>query len=98
MAGNAAYSHNLSVDPIVLVIIIAVGMPLGVVFALAKTAQLRGPAAPGRESRKRVESLVTEAIPEEHPEDDEDPDAGPEFRIDSEPPEPDPELRPDRER
>jgi hypothetical protein len=98
VGGTAASSHNLSVDPIVLVIIIAVGMPLGVVIALAKTAQLRGPAAPRPESRKRVGSLVTEAIPEEHPEEDEDPDAGPEFSIDSEPPEPDPELRHDEER
>jgi hypothetical protein len=80
------------VDPIVLVIIIAVGTPLGVVFALAYAARLRGPA-PRKESRRRVGSLVTEAIPEER---EEEPDVGddrPDFSIDSPAPEPDPGLR-----
>jgi hypothetical protein len=80
------------VDPIVLVIIIVIGMPLAVLAALAISARLRGPTYHA-ESRRPVESLVTEAIPEEHPEDDEDPDQGPEFTIGSEPPGPDPELR-----
>jgi hypothetical protein len=56
------------VDPIVLVIVLAVGMPVAVVLALAKAAQLRGPA-PRRESRRAVDSLVTEAVPEEQPDD-----------------------------
>jgi hypothetical protein len=80
------------VDPIVLVIILAVGMPVAVVLALAKSAQLRGPA-PRKESRQRVDSLVTEAIPEEQPDDADVNDEGPDFSIDSPPPEPDAELR-----
>jgi hypothetical protein len=64
------------VDPIVLAIVLAVGMPLAVIWALAKSAQLRGPA-PRRESRRRVDSLVTQAIPEEHPDEpDADDDPG----------------------
>jgi hypothetical protein len=80
------------VDPIVLVIIIAVGMPLGVVLALAYTARLRGPTA-AKESRRRVDSLVTEAIPEKHPDGADAGDDSPRFSIDSPPPEPDPGLR-----
>jgi hypothetical protein len=79
-------------DPIVLVIIIAVGTPLAVVAALAYSARLRGPA-PGKESRRRVDALVTEAIPEEPPEEQSTEDDGPGFSIDSPPPEPDPGLR-----
>ena len=79
-------------DPIVIVIIIAVGMPLGVVLALAYAARLRGPATP-KESRQRVGSLVTDAIPEERADDAEVGDEGPDFSIDSPPPEPDPGLR-----
>jgi hypothetical protein len=80
------------VDPIVLVIIIAVGMPVAVIGGLALSARLRGPAT-HRESRRRVDSLVTNAIPEEYPHDSELEDEGPEFSIDSPPPEPDPGLR-----
>ena len=79
-------------DPIVLVIIIAVGMPIAVVAALAISARLRGPAA-RPESHRRVESLVTDVIPEETPDEDELPDEGPAYSIDSPPPEPDPGLR-----
>ena len=79
-------------DPLVLVIVLAVGMPVAVVLGLAYSARLRGPA-PRRESRRRVSSLVTEAIPEEHPEDADADDDGPSFSIDSPPPEPDPGLR-----
>ena len=78
-------------DPIVLVIIIAVAFPVGVVLALAYAARLRGPAT-RRESRRRVGSLVTNAVPEEHP-DEAELDDGPSFSIDSPPPEPDPGLR-----
>ncbi|HEX4718121.1 MAG TPA: hypothetical protein VH300_06295 [Thermoleophilaceae bacterium] len=79
-------------DPIVLVIVIVVGIPLAVIWALAKSAQLRGPAA-RREPRRPVGSLVTEAIPEEHPYENEPEESGPYYRIDSPPPEPDPVLR-----
>jgi hypothetical protein len=80
------------VDPVVLVIVLAVGMPIAVVFALAKAAQLRGPA-PRRESRRRVGSLVTEALPEEQPDDADADDEASEYTIDSPPPDPDPGLR-----
>jgi hypothetical protein len=80
------------VDPIVLVIILAVGFPLGVVLALAYAARLRGPA-PRKESRQRVGSLVTDVIPDERLDEDEPGDDGPTFSIDSPPPEPDPGLR-----
>jgi hypothetical protein len=83
---------NRNVDPIVLVIVLAVGMPLAVVAALAISARLRGPAR-RPESRRRVESLVTNVIPDEHPDEDELPDDGPTFTIDSPPPERDPGLR-----
>lgn len=79
-------------DPIVWVIIIAVGTPVGVVLGLAYAARLRGPA-PRAESRRRVGSLVTDAVPEEHADEAEAPDDGPAFSIDSPPPDPDPGLR-----
>ena len=79
-------------DPIVLVIVLVIVMPLAAVWALARSAQLRGPA-PRRESKRPVGSLVTEAIPEEHPDDEADADDGPDFQIDSPPPEADPGLR-----
>jgi hypothetical protein len=80
------------VDPIVLVIVLAVGMPLAVVFALAYSARLRGPAV-RRETRRRVGSLVTEAIPEQHHDEAEVDEEGPDHSIDSPPPEPDAGLR-----
>jgi hypothetical protein len=80
-------------DPTVLVIVLAVGMPLAVVVALAKAAQLRGPAPRGRESRQPVGPLVTDVVPEEHPDDADPDDDRPIFAIDSPPPEPDPGLR-----
>jgi hypothetical protein len=80
------------VDPLILVIVLAVGMPVAVVLALAKAAQLRGPA-PRRESRRRVDLLVTRAVPEEYPDDADPDDDVPDFSIDSPPPEPDPGLR-----
>ena len=66
--------------------VIVIVMPLAVVWALSKSASLRGPAV-RPESRKRVGALVTDVIPEEHPEDEED--QGPDFRIDAEAPDPD---------
>jgi antitoxin (DNA-binding transcriptional repressor) of toxin-antitoxin stability system len=75
-------------DPIVLVIVLAVGMPVAVVVALAKAAQLRGPA-PRKEPRRRVGSLVTEAIPEEQSDDADAEDERPTYSIDSPSPDPD---------
>jgi hypothetical protein len=72
VGNKAANSDNPGVDPIVLVIVLAVGMPLAVIWGLSKSASLRGPAPRGRESRKPVEALVTDVIPEKVPEDDED--------------------------
>jgi hypothetical protein len=80
------------VDPTVLVIILVVGVPVLVVGALAYSARLRGPAT-RRESHRRVDSLVTEAVPEEPPDDSEVGYEGPAYSIDSPPPEPDPGLR-----
>lgn len=72
--------------------IIVIAVPVGVLAALAISARLRGPATHA-ESRRPVESLVTEAVPEDHPHDAADPETGPAFNIDSAPPEPDPGLR-----
>jgi hypothetical protein len=57
-------------DPLVLVIVIVIGMPLAVAWALAASARLRGPMH-RPESRRRVRSLVTEAVPDEPPAEDE---------------------------
>jgi hypothetical protein len=59
------------VDPIVIAIIIVVLVPLAVVWALAKSASLRGPA-PRPTSRRPVDTLVTEAVPEERVEEDDE--------------------------
>jgi hypothetical protein len=69
---KAANSDNLAVDPVVLVIVVAVGMPVAVIWALSRSASLRGPAPRHPESRKPVDALVTDVIPEQVPEDDED--------------------------
>ena len=80
-------------DPIVLVIIVAVGAPVGVLLGLAYAARLRGPARP-RETRRPVRSLVTEAVPEERERDaDAADDESPVFSIDSAPPDSDPGPR-----
>jgi hypothetical protein len=42
-----------------------------VIWALSKSASLRGPAPRRPESRKPVEALVTDLIPEQVPEEDE---------------------------
>ena len=92
LSGKPANGHNPGVDPIVIAVILVVGMPLAVLWALARSSRLRGPL-PRPESRRPVESLVTEVVPEEHPDEEAEPDDGPAFSIDSEPPEPDPDLR-----
>ena len=79
-------------DPILIAVILVVVFPLAVLWALAKSARMRGPMS-RPESRRPVESLVTDAIPEEHPDEDLEDDEGPTFSIDSEPPEPDPAVR-----
>jgi len=58
-------------DPIVVALIILVLVPIAVIWALAKSARLRGPIQ-RPESKKPVEALVTDVIPEEHPEEDEE--------------------------
>ncbi|MFL5895506.1 MAG: hypothetical protein ACJ76Z_10390 [Thermoleophilaceae bacterium] len=60
-------------DPTVIVIVIVVLMPVAVFWALAKSASLRGPMA-RPESRRAVEALVTDVLPEEHPEEDDEVD------------------------
>ena len=90
--GICCDGDNLGVDPVVLVIILAVGMPVAVVGGLAYSARLRGPA-PRTESKRRVGSLVTEAVPEARADEADDRDDGPTYSIDSPPPDPDPGLR-----
>jgi hypothetical protein len=60
------------VDPIYLAVALIVLMPIATIWALSKSAQLRGPLA-RKESKRPVESLVTEAVPEELDEDDDPP-------------------------
>ena len=59
--------------------IIIVAMPIAVFGALFVSARLRGPLS-RPESRRPVESLVTEAIPEETEDEDEDAPAELEIR------------------
>jgi hypothetical protein len=78
-------------DPTVIVLIVAIGTPVAVLWALAQASRLRGPLY-RPESRRRVEALVTEAVPEEHPDPDGDVEDGPRSGLDSDPPrEPGPE-------
>ena len=58
-------------DPIVIALILIVVMPVAVVWALSASARLRGPLS-RPESRRPVQTLVTEAVPEEHPEDEDE--------------------------
>ena len=72
-------------DPFVIVILVVVVTPVAVVWALAKSSQLRG-RVPRAESRRRVQSLVTEAVPDEPRDEDESADGGREIGIESRPP------------
>ena len=81
-------------DGTVVILLIVILMPLAILFALAKAASLRGPLQ-RPESRRPVGSLVTEAIPEERAEPDEDDESVPERSIDSRPPDPEPEPEPE---
>jgi hypothetical protein len=80
------------VDPLVIVLVIVIATPLAVMWALAKGAQLRGPA-PRKAPRRPVGGLITDAIPEQHPDEDGPGDPGPGYTIDSPQPEPDAGLR-----
>ena len=51
--------------------ILIVGMPIAILWALTARARLKGPLA-RPESKRPVESLVTEAIPEDHPDPDDE--------------------------
>ena len=82
----------LAADAFVLIVIIVIATPVLVLGGLALSARWRGPVYRS-ESRRPVESLVTEAIPEERPDEDEAADDGPKYSIDSPPPDPDPGLR-----
>jgi hypothetical protein len=74
------------VDPIVVALLLLVLVPVAIIWALSKSAALRGPSVP-LSRRKPVEALVTEVIPEGHPEDEEDVSAEtPSYEIESEPP------------
>jgi hypothetical protein len=64
---NAGKRDNLPVDFLVVVLALLIIVPVAVVWALSKSAGLRGPMPPARASRP-VEALVTEVVPEEHPE------------------------------
>jgi hypothetical protein len=84
------------VDPIVVAILLVILVPIAVIWALSKSASLRGPAV-RPVSRRPVDTLVTEAIPEEHPdEDDEGADEGPDFDLSADEPAPDEEARESR--
>ena len=64
-------------DSWLVVLIIAVTVPVVVIWALAKSAALRGPA-PRPGPRRPVESLVTEVIADDRPEEERQfPDVGP---------------------
>ena len=76
-----------TVDPIVLVIVLVVVMPVAVLWALTKAASLRGPAF-RPQAGKPVEALVTDVVPEEHPDEDDLEDDDPAFTIDSARPDP----------
>jgi hypothetical protein len=64
-------SQNVGVDPTIIVVVIVIGMPLAVVWALVRSSQLRGPLRRA-DSRRPVQTLVTEAVPEDPPADPDD--------------------------
>jgi hypothetical protein len=72
VAGIAGKGHNPeTMDVTILIVIGAVALPVLIVWALSKSAALRGPMPPARQPRPEpVEMLVTDAIQEEPPEDD----------------------------
>ena len=62
-------------DGTTLIIIVAIALPVLVIWALSKSAALRGPMPPPRQRRESIDTLVTDVVHEEPPE--EDSDAGP---------------------
>ena len=50
-------------DETLLIVLVLILLPVLTVWAMAKVASLRGPAPPPRESKARVEELVTDALP-----------------------------------
>jgi hypothetical protein len=76
------------VDPFVFAVIAVIVFPLAVLWALSRSASLRGPAVRA-ESRKPVEALVTDVIPDDRPDEEKvaDDDA-PSFMLNSDPPDP----------
>jgi heme/copper-type cytochrome/quinol oxidase subunit 2 len=57
-------------DATLVIVLIVIALPVLVIWALSKSAGMRGPAPPAPQSRKPVEMLVTDAVPEEHPDDE----------------------------
>lgn len=59
-------------DGTTLIIIVAIALPVLVIWALSKSAALRGPMPPARQRRNSVDMLVTDVVHEEPPEHDSD--------------------------
>jgi hypothetical protein len=76
-------------DPIIVALALLIIVPIAVIWALSKSAALRGPM-PRTNPRKPVGALVTEVIPEEHPKEDDSEREPAGYEIESEPPAPEP--------
>ena len=59
-------------DGTTLIIIVAIALPVLVIWALSKSAALRGPMPPPRQRRDSIDMLVTDVVHEEPPEEDSD--------------------------
>ena len=55
-------------DGTTLIIIGVIALPVLVIWALSKSAALRGPMPPARQRRDSIDTLVTDAVHEEPPE------------------------------
>lgn len=65
------------VDPWLIILFVAVALPVALIWALAKSTSLRGPE-PRPTGKRRVESLVTEVIADDRPEEEREfPEVGP---------------------
>ena len=80
-----------------IVIVLVVVVPVAVGWSLVKASQLRGPVS-RPQSRRRVESLVTEAVPEERRDKDDIAECAAEFTTNSPPSKPGRGLRNPSER
>ena len=56
-------------DGTTLIIIVVIALPVLLVWALSKSAALRGPMPPPRQRRDSVDLLVTDVVHEDPPED-----------------------------